>query len=347
MTPLPKLGRALSTNIPNRHFGYAHRPGFRACRGPGRRLCSPCSCAGGPRADMRYVSTRGEAPAVGFLDAVLDGLAPTARPLHPRAAAGAVQARRDRRLRRPPLCRARRRGRSAASPASSDRARRPAAPDDAGRLPELHPRRRHAPAPAGARAVAAGAVPRPDPGLQGRGHAGLGAALRTRARGSAGRHRDHIVAATSGDFGGRRSRPSAGRWPMPGWWCCSPHGRISRGPAAGSRSPPPRRRQRGQSRASTGSFDDCQAIVKDPVPATRPCARRRTCPGVNSINIARIATQAVYYFFSALALSGARPAAWSFSVRPPAISAATPSPAMSPGNDGPADRAADHRHQRQ
>ena len=36
---------------------------------------SPCSSAGGPT-KMRYVSTRGEAPAIGFLDAVLAGLAP-------------------------------------------------------------------------------------------------------------------------------------------------------------------------------------------------------------------------------------------------------------------------------
>src|SRR5579872_4898028 len=36
---------------------------------------SPCSSAGGPT-EMRYVSTRGEAPAIGFLDAVLAGLAP-------------------------------------------------------------------------------------------------------------------------------------------------------------------------------------------------------------------------------------------------------------------------------
>src|ERR1700733_14359313 len=35
----------------------------------------PCSFAGGGT-DMRYVSTRGQAPAIGFWDAVLAGLAP-------------------------------------------------------------------------------------------------------------------------------------------------------------------------------------------------------------------------------------------------------------------------------
>src|ERR1700753_20830 len=35
----------------------------------------PCSFAGGGT-DMRYVSTRGQSPAIGFWDAVLAGLAP-------------------------------------------------------------------------------------------------------------------------------------------------------------------------------------------------------------------------------------------------------------------------------
>ena len=53
--------------------------------------------------------------------------------------------------------------------------------------------------------------------------------------------------------------------------------------------------------ALKGSFDDCQAIVKDMFqdPALRQAV---DLSGVNSINWARIAAQAVYYFTSAVAL---------------------------------------------
>jgi threonine synthase len=53
--------------------------------------------------------------------------------------------------------------------------------------------------------------------------------------------------------------------------------------------------------ALAGSFDDCQAIVKDMFqdPALRQAV---DLSGVNSINWARIAAQAVYYFTSAVAL---------------------------------------------
>ncbi|MGZ6011505.1 MAG: threonine synthase, partial [Caulobacteraceae bacterium] len=53
--------------------------------------------------------------------------------------------------------------------------------------------------------------------------------------------------------------------------------------------------------AVQGSFDDCQAIVKDLFqdPALRQAV---DLSGVNSINWARIAAQAVYYFTSAVAL---------------------------------------------
>ena len=53
--------------------------------------------------------------------------------------------------------------------------------------------------------------------------------------------------------------------------------------------------------AVQGSFDDCQAIVKDMFqdPALRQAV---DLSGVNSINWARIAAQAVYYFTSAVAL---------------------------------------------
>jgi len=64
--------------------------------------------------------------------------------------------------------------------------------------------------------------------------------------------------------------------------------------------------------AVQGSFDDCQAIVKD---AFQDQALRQAVDlsGVNSINFARIAAQAVYYFTSAVAL-GAPERAVSFVV---------------------------------
>jgi threonine synthase len=64
--------------------------------------------------------------------------------------------------------------------------------------------------------------------------------------------------------------------------------------------------------AVKGSFDDCQAIVKQ---AFQDAALRQAVDlsGVNSINFARIAAQAVYYFTSAVAL-GAPHRAVSFCV---------------------------------
>ena len=78
--------------------------------------------------------------------------------------------------------------------------------------------------------------------------------------------------------------------------------------------------------AVKGTFDDCQAIVKQ---AFQDQALRQAVDlsGVNSINFARIAAQAVYYFTTAAAL-GAPQRPVSFCV-PRAISA-TPSPATSP-----------------
>jgi threonine synthase len=64
--------------------------------------------------------------------------------------------------------------------------------------------------------------------------------------------------------------------------------------------------------AVAGTFDDCQAIVKD---AFGDAALRQAVDlsGVNSINFARIAAQAVYYFTTAVAL-GAPERAVSFVV---------------------------------
>jgi threonine synthase len=64
--------------------------------------------------------------------------------------------------------------------------------------------------------------------------------------------------------------------------------------------------------AVDGTFDDCQAIVKD-IFADQVLRQAVDLSGVNSINVARIAAQAVYYFTSAVAL-GAPERAVSFVV---------------------------------
>jgi threonine synthase len=53
--------------------------------------------------------------------------------------------------------------------------------------------------------------------------------------------------------------------------------------------------------AVTGTFDDCQALVKGMF-ADDAFRRRVSLSGVNSINWARIMAQVVYYFTAAVAL---------------------------------------------
>ena len=65
--------------------------------------------------------------------------------------------------------------------------------------------------------------------------------------------------------------------------------------------------------AVDGDFDDCQAILKALFAGRRPSPARSTSPAVNSINFARIAAQAVYYFTAAVAL-GAPERAVAFAV---------------------------------
>ncbi|MEI9965828.1 MAG: hypothetical protein WDM92_15470 [Caulobacteraceae bacterium] len=153
---------------------------------------------------MRYISTRGGAPAVGFLEAVLTSLAPDgglyipekwptfseadfaafARMSYPDLAADIL-------------------GRFAGDAIDYMTLRRIA--HDA-YAPFTHAAVTPAEA-ARPRPVAAGAVPRPDPGVQGRGHAGAGAALRPRP-GPAEPHRDH-----SGGHLGRHRRGGGGGVP--------------------------------------------------------------------------------------------------------------------------------------
>jgi threonine synthase len=106
-----------------------------------------------------------------------------------------------------------------------------------------------------------------------------------------------IVAATSGDTGGAAIDAFAGR-ERSDIFVLFPHGRVS----------PVQQRQMTTSRAPNvhalsieGTFDDCQGLVK----AMFNHHRFRdtvALSGVNSINWARIMAQVVYYFSSALSL---------------------------------------------
>jgi threonine synthase len=108
-----------------------------------------------------------------------------------------------------------------------------------------------------------------------------------------------IVGATSGDTGGAAIEAFAGR-ERTDVFIMYPHGRVS----------PVQRRQMTTPTASNvhalaveGNFDDCQGLVKDMF-NDHAFRDRVGLSGVNSINWARIMAQIVYYFSSALSLGG-------------------------------------------
>ncbi|WP_214473529.1 threonine synthase [Mesorhizobium sp. dw_380] len=106
-----------------------------------------------------------------------------------------------------------------------------------------------------------------------------------------------IVGATSGDTGGAAIDAFAGR-SRTDIFILFPHGRVS----------PVQQRQMTTSRAENvhalaieGNFDDCQGLLKDMF-NDHAFRDRVALSGVNSINWARIMAQIVYYFSSALSL---------------------------------------------
>lgn len=106
-----------------------------------------------------------------------------------------------------------------------------------------------------------------------------------------------ITAATSGDTGGAAIDAFAGR-DRTDMFVLFPHGRVS----------PVQQRQMTTHTASNvhalaieGNFDDCQSLVKDMF-NDHGFRDRVSLSGVNSINWARIMAQIVYYFSSALSL---------------------------------------------
>jgi len=106
-----------------------------------------------------------------------------------------------------------------------------------------------------------------------------------------------IVAATSGDTGGAAIDAFAGR-ERTDMFVLFPKGKVS----------PVQQRQMTTSKAANvhalaieGNFDDCQGLVKDMF-NDHGFRDRVSLSGVNSINWARIMAQIVYYFTSALSL---------------------------------------------
>lgn len=106
-----------------------------------------------------------------------------------------------------------------------------------------------------------------------------------------------IVGATSGDTGGAAIEAFAGR-ERTDVFILFPHGRVS----------PVQQRQMTTSDAANvhalaieGNFDDCQGLLKDMF-NDHAFRDRVMLSGVNSINWARIMAQIVYYFSSALSL---------------------------------------------
>ncbi len=106
-----------------------------------------------------------------------------------------------------------------------------------------------------------------------------------------------IVGATSGDTGGAAIDAFAGR-DRTDIFILFPHGKVS----------PVQQRQMTTSKAANvhalsieGNFDDCQGLVKDMF-NDHAFRDRVSLSGVNSINWARIMAQIVYYFSSALSL---------------------------------------------
>ena len=120
-----------------------------------------------------------------------------------------------------------------------------------------------------------------------------------------------IVGATSGDTGSAAIAGCRGRASMRSF-ILYPHGRISEVQRRQMTTVPDANIH---AIAIEGSFDDCQRMVKEMF-MDRPFCDAQKLAAVNSINLARVLAQVVYYFYAFFALSGvkadgARPIAFS------------------------------------
>ena len=252
---------------------------------------------------MRYVSTRGEAPSLGFADAVLTGLASDGGLYVPEAYPALVREE-LRALRGRPY---------------AETAMRVIAPFVGGEIVDVDLERMIGEAyatfahPAVAPLVQVG----PNHHMMEL-HHGRTLAFKDVAMQLLARLMDHIltdrsaratiVGATSGDTGGAAIDAFAGR-DRTDVFILFPEGRVS----------PVQRRQMTTSEGANvhaiavrGDFDDCQALVKAMF-GDAPFREEVALSGVNSINWARIVAQVVYYVTGALTL-GAPDRAVSFCV---------------------------------
>ncbi|GGC97513.1 threonine synthase [Aquisalinus flavus] len=108
-----------------------------------------------------------------------------------------------------------------------------------------------------------------------------------------------IVGATSGDTGGAAIEALKGSANVD-VFILHPHGRISE---VQRRLMTCVEEENIHNIAIEGSFDDCQAMVKEMF-ADKPFREEMRLGAINSINWARIVAQSVYYFTSAVALGG-------------------------------------------
>jgi len=106
-----------------------------------------------------------------------------------------------------------------------------------------------------------------------------------------------IIGATSGDTGGAAVEAFRGKSGVD-VFILHPNGRISEVQRRFMTTPP---EDNIHNLAVEGSFDDCQSIVKA-IFSDRAFCVRHSISGVNSINWARLAIQTVYYFTAAAAL---------------------------------------------
>lgn len=241
---------------------------------------------------MRYVSTRGQAPAVGFTDAVLSGLAPDGGLYVPEAWPTFSRARIESFAGRPYAEVA-----AAVIGAFAGDEIDPA--DMADMCAEAYATFNH-------KAVVPLVQIGPDQHLAELFH-GPSLAFKDVAMQILARLYDHllgaqkrtqtILCATSGDTGGAAVEAFRGRKNVK-IVALFPEGRISE---VQRRFMTTADEGNVACVAVTGTFDDCQAIVKQ---AFQDQSLRQAVDlsGVNSINFARIAAQAVYYFTTAVAL---------------------------------------------
>jgi threonine synthase len=265
------------------------RVASRDCGGRPARLCS-FSRSEFKDGCVRYISTRGEAPALGFIDVTLTGLAhdgglyvPETWPAIDAAAVAGLAGRPYADVACDVVSRFMTDG-------TAELARMTREAYDAFRHPAVTPLVQLAPNTFVLELFHGPTLAFKDLAMQ------LLARLMDHALAQRN-ERTTIVVATSGDTGGAAVDAFGGRAQLD-VVVLFPHGRVS---DVQRRMMTTSNRDNVHAIAIEGTFDDCQALVKAMF-NHREFRERVRLSGVNSINFARIAAQAVYYFVAAVAL---------------------------------------------